>query len=762
MKGVWIVVVISILAVAAGAWWVLQSPKTPPFHAPTAETLEGVGRAADERTADVSRDTIRIGVIAALTGLPAGIQSALPDVARFFTARVNSGGGLLGRTVDLAVLDNANTALGARMAAEEAAKAGVVAVLGGQRSSNAMAMARVLQEAAIPMIAVGASNPDVTRMGDWIFRINSTDAFQGAALARFARENLNGASAALMVNVGNRYSPYVADVFAEQFRQLGGSVPLRREYLPDMENLADAAAALFAADSDVVFLPGYQDDSARILKLARRAGVRSIFIGGDGWDRSIMRAVGDAAEGSYFSAHWHPDADLKGGLAEAVAALTARKKGEIGDVEMLALDAVHLLFAAIQRAGKTDRRDVRDALAATDGFVGACGAYRFDRNGDPEKPLAVLRFQQGTVNYHTTLRPETLRVGVIFAKTGDAAPVNRMGFEAARFAGDEINLKGGIRAHRIELIEYDNESTALGARRAAEAAVREGVCAVIGASWSSHSSAMAPILEAAGIPMLTPASTNPSITRNRPHVFRICYTDGLQGEAMARFALTVINAKTAAVMINANNQYSVDLARFFMEGFRPEGRIVAEVDYLQSTNDFRPHLGEILRVSPDVVFVPGYPRDSAYIIRQARSMGLESLFLGGDGWDDIMYEYAGDAVRGSYFTEHWHVDLPDPRSRDFVARYAAEHKHYRTGLVALTYDTVHLLADAVRRAGSTMPGAIRDALADTRNFMGVTGSVTFNAEGDPRKPVVILRFDDEAAAFDRVMVMEEPAIGKWN
>lgn len=760
MRRFWILSLILALTAAAGAWWVFQAPDTPPFHPPNAAKTDDDSRPSNIQEVEAPGDAIRIAVIAPRSGLPAGIKSALPDVAGFFTDRVNAEGGLLGRPVDLRILDNANTALGARTAAEKAADLKVAAVIGGQRSSNALTMAYTLQAAGIPMIAVGASHPDITRAGDYIFRINYTDAFQGAALARFAREHLKAASAALMVNIGNTYSPFLADVFAEQFQQLGGSVRLRHEYLSDAETFDRAAASLYAAGPDVVFLPGYQEDSARIMAAAHRAGVKSTFIGADGWDASIPRAVGAAAQGACFSAHWHPDADMGGGLSDAVAALAARKGESIGDVEMLAVDAMHLLFDAIRRSGRADPAAIRDALAQTKGFVGACGPYRFDRNGDPEKALAILRFEGEKQIFHTTLRPETIRFGVVFAKTGDAAPVNRMGFEAARFAADEINLKGGVLARQMELIEYDNATTALGSRRAAEAAVRDGVRAVVGAAGSSHSSAMAPILESAGIPMVSPASTSPSVTRNRPHVFRACYTDRVQGEAMAQFALSALKAKTAAVMTNADNQYSVDLARFFIRRFQQDGRIVAEADYLQSDNDFRSHLSEIQRAAPDVVCIPGYPRDAAFIIHQARSMGIESVFLGGDGWDDLMYEYAGDAIVGSYFAGHWHVDLPDPRSRAFVARYAAGHTLYRSGLVALTYDTVHLLADAVRRAGSAAPAAIRNALADTRAFDGITGPITFDANGDPEKPVVMIRFGPDTAVFDRIMYTGPAAFGE--
>ena len=420
-------------------------------------------------------------------------------------------------------------------------------------------------------------------------------------------------------------------------------------------------------------------------------------------------------------------------------------------MEILALDATFLAFDAIRRAGSANPTLLRDALAATSGFRGASGVYTFDRNGDPDKYLIIMRLAERSSEYIMHMYPSRVTLGVIFAKTGDAAGVNIMAFEAARFAADEINLKGGVLAHRIDLLEYDNQSTALGSRRAAEEAVKAGVSAVIGASWSSHSAAMAPVLEAAGVPMVSPASTNPDVTRNHDFIFRTCYNDYLQGEVMAQFALKHLNARTAAVIINANNKYSVDLAEYFVKRFEKEGNVVAKVDYLQETNDFRPLLERIVTLTPDVVFVPGYTRDAAFIIRQARGMGMKSVFLGGDGWDDMMYEYAAKEIVGSYFSEHWHVDIPDPDSRKFVERYAPAHKLHRTGLVALTYDTVYLLADAMRRAGSTLPSEIRNALAATKEFKGVTGVVTFDENGDPRKPVVVLRFDEGHAVFEQIV-----------
>lgn len=246
----------------------------------------------------------------------------------------------------------------------------------------------------------------------------------------------------------------------------------------------------------------------------------------------------------------------------------------------------------------------------------------------------------------------------------------------------------------------------------------------------------------------------------RDYVFRACFNDHQQAEAMAEFALKELKARTAAVLVNANNQYSVDLGDYFIGRFRQEGMIVYKIDYLDETNDFRPWLELLADIRPDVVFVPGYARDSAIIIKQARSMGVGALFLGGDGWLEKMYEFAPLAIVGSYFTAHWHAGMPDPLSRDFVSRYSLAHEARPQSLAALTYDSVHLLAAAMGRAASADRRAIREALAATRDFSGVTGPLAFDGNGDPDKPVAILRFDQGGIGFEKLVYPSRPGDGR--
>ncbi|MDM8524926.1 ABC transporter substrate-binding protein [Desulfococcaceae bacterium HSG8] len=340
-------------------------------------------------------------------------------------------------------------------------------------------------------------------------------------------------------------------------------------------------------------------------------------------------------------------------------------------------------------------------------------------------------------------------MAAVFAKTGKGGKDGSKFLEAVRFPIEEINKQGGLLGKHIELIEFDNKSEPLTSKISAVKAVKAGVSAVIGAVWSSNSLAMAPVLQKAGIPMISPASTNPDVTLVGNYIFRTCFIDPFQGAVMANFAIQDLGAKTAVVLNNANSSYSVGLAKVFTQRFRElGGKIPWEGDYLDEETDFSLLLKKIKTIKPDVGFVPGRSTDSALIISQARKMGLSAIFLGGDSWNENMYDYAGKGLHGNYCSDHWHPKIPDKVSQDFVKQYKEKYGGV-FGRHALCYDTVHILADAIRRANSSEPDHIRDALAETKNFHGVTGKITMNKNGDPVKPAVILKFDKGTVIYVR-------------
>ncbi|MCP4718760.1 MAG: ABC transporter substrate-binding protein [Desulfobacteraceae bacterium] len=346
--------------------------------------------------------------------------------------------------------------------------------------------------------------------------------------------------------------------------------------------------------------------------------------------------------------------------------------------------------------------------------------------------------------------PETIKIASIYGKTGDAAGLYDFYLAGIRFAVEKINKQGGMLGKKIKLIELDNKSTALGSKSAAKKAANKGVTAVIGSAWSAHSIAMAKVLQKAKTPMISTASTNPQVTLLGDYIFRVCFIDPFQGAVMANFTINDLKAKKAVVLINTGNKYSLGLARVFADKYKQlGGRILWEGKYLSEATDFSKILDKVKQLEPDVIFLPGQIRDSAFLIKQARRKGLQTPFLGGDGWDKKMYEYAGDTLDGSFYSNHWHREMDFQKSRLFVKAYQDRYgkQDNFSAAIPLGYDAVMVLAEAVSRANSLDPGQIRDALAATENFQGTTGTISLDHNGDPIKSAVILKFDKGSVIY---------------
>jgi branched-chain amino acid transport system substrate-binding protein len=337
-----------------------------------------------------------------------------------------------------------------------------------------------------------------------------------------------------------------------------------------------------------------------------------------------------------------------------------------------------------------------------------------------------------------------VKLALILAKTGIAAQDDIVAIDAARLAVEEINVHGGLLGHTIELLILDNTSTPIGAKMATEQAVKLGVIGMIGSFRSSHSLAMVPVVQKAKIPMITPSSTNPEVTLGSDYVFRACFIDSFQGLIMAEYAYKYLNARKAVILTNANEIYSITLARFFKSNFTMKGgNVLAEEQYPGTSVDFTKILSRVKELRPDVIFIPGYSRDSGLLVNQAVKMGIVSVFLGGDAWDAGISQYAGKAIEGAYQSNHWHSDVPFERNLHLKAAYQKKYgmKITENMRIPLTYDSVYLFADAVKRAGSLSPAKIRDALSRTRDFKGATGTITFDQNRNPvGKEACILKF----------------------
>ena len=338
---------------------------------------------------------------------------------------------------------------------------------------------------------------------------------------------------------------------------------------------------------------------------------------------------------------------------------------------------------------------------------------------------------------------DTILIGEFASLTGKEATFGMSSHEGTLLAIKEINAAGGVLGKQLELKTEDDQSKAGEPANVVNKLIsKDGVVAILGEVASSRSLEAAPICQQNGIPMITPASTNPKVTETGDYIFRVCFIDPFQGTVMANFATKTLNAKKVAVFTDVKSDYSKGLAKFFKEGFiKAGGTIAAELDFNGGDKDFKAQLTAIKSAAPDAVFIPGYYTDVALIAIQAKQLGLNIPLIGGDGWEsEKLVELGGEAVEGHYFSTHYAADAASPKVTAFVAAYKKDFNNKVPDcMAALGYDSVYFLADAIKRAGSTEPAKLRDALAATKEFDAVTGKVAINAQRDAVKSAVILQ-----------------------
>jgi len=338
-----------------------------------------------------------------------------------------------------------------------------------------------------------------------------------------------------------------------------------------------------------------------------------------------------------------------------------------------------------------------------------------------------------------------VRLGAFMALTGDTAQYGISALNGYRMAVEEANAAGGAGGRRVELIVQDTRSDAVETEVVVERLVREvKVHALLGEVVSSRSLAAARVAQRDGVPMLTPSATSPEVTAVGSYVFRSCYTDTFQGAAIAHFATSQLGARRAAFLIDRDQRYSIELARIIRDDFiRHGGEVVVAQEYDEGAADFSIPLAEVGAAKPDVIFIPGYYLEAGLLARQARAIGIEVPLVGGDGWDSPrLYEIGGQALSGGFYSSHFSAEDPDPQVQRFVADYRRLFLGTPDSFAATAYDAARVMIAAVARAPSLERAAIRDALAQTRDFPGVTGAVTFDAERNAVKSVVVVRIGD--------------------
>ena len=346
---------------------------------------------------------------------------------------------------------------------------------------------------------------------------------------------------------------------------------------------------------------------------------------------------------------------------------------------------------------------------------------------------------------------ETIKVGEFGSLTGDNASFGISQNNGIQMAVEEINAGGGVLGKKIELIVEDNqtkqgETTTITRKLISQ----DHVVALLGEVASSKTLEAAPIAQEVKVPLIATAATNPKVTKTGDYVFRVCFTDDFQAVVIARFILEKLGKKKIAFLTDVKQDYSVGLTNIARDYLTKNGAtIVKEQSYSSGDKDFRAQLTDLKSVNPDVIIITGYYSEASLIAKQARQFGIKATFVGGDGWDgSSLIPVGGKAVEGAYFSNHFSVEDKSPAVQDFVARYKAKYKNtWPDAFAALGYDALKLLADAITRAGGTDSAKLKDAIAQTKDFPGVSGKITIGPDRNAQKSAVIITIKEGALKY---------------
>jgi branched-chain amino acid transport system substrate-binding protein len=336
-------------------------------------------------------------------------------------------------------------------------------------------------------------------------------------------------------------------------------------------------------------------------------------------------------------------------------------------------------------------------------------------------------------------------IGHFASMSGPQATFGISTDRAIRLAIKERNAKGGVKGRQIELVTIDDAGKQSEAATAVTRLINDHHAkAILGEVASSLSMAGGPIANKYKVPMISPSSTNPDVTDIGEYVFRVCFLDDFQGWVAAKFAKDTLKATKSAILYDQAQAYSTGLADFYEKAFKElGGEIVTKQAYTGGNLEISAQLQAIKNANAEVVFVPGYYSDAGTIIRKGKEAGITAKFLGGDGWDsEELPKIAGDAINGNYFTNHYAPEEDRPEVKNFVAAYKKEHGATPDGLAALGYDAALVLFDAMDRAKSLDGKDLRDAIAATKDFTGVTGTFSIDENRNAKKSAVIVEYKD--------------------
>lgn len=366
-------------------------------------------------------------------------------------------------------------------------------------------------------------------------------------------------------------------------------------------------------------------------------------------------------------------------------------------------------------------------------------------------------------NENENVESDEIIIGALGPLTGNVAIYGIAATNGTKIAIDEINEAGGILGKQVKLILEDEKGDAQEAMNVYNKLVEDGAVAIIGDITSGPTLAIADLANRDNMLLITPTGTQLDITEGRPSVFRVAFTDPFQGRVLAQYAKDTLGASTAGILANTSNDYSQGVKEAFIAEAENLGlEIVANESYGAADKDFRVQLTTIASQNPDVLLIPDYYETIALIAPQAREVGIESQFIGPDGWDGITAQLttglsdegltaeALQSVEGAIFTNHYSLDDPNENIQNFIAKYNELHGENPASFSALGYDAAYMVKQAIEEAGSTDSDAIIDAMKNI-NYEGLTGSIKFDENNNPVKAISMIEVNEGEYKLESVV-----------
>lgn len=352
-------------------------------------------------------------------------------------------------------------------------------------------------------------------------------------------------------------------------------------------------------------------------------------------------------------------------------------------------------------------------------------------------------------------KENVIKIGMVSPLTGDVKTFGESTRNGFTLAIDEANAQGGIIGKMIKHFIADDRNDPTEARNAGSKLLnQDGVKLIVGSVSSKCSIPLSEVCQSSSAVMITPTSTNPKVTVNddnsrKDFIFRACFIDPFQGMVAAKFASENLKAKTTAILYDVGNDYVKGLAEFYRDNFlKLGGKLVAYESYAKDDADFSALLTKVKRANPDILYIPDYYNKVGLIAKQARQLGIKAVLMGGDGWDSPdMLKIAGDAINGGYFTNHYSPDDPRPEVQTWVKKYEAKFGSKPDALATLAYDATTLMLEAIKAANSDKPSEVRNALQNFKGLKTVSGSISYDASGNPIKDIVIMKYSKTGQEF---------------